>query len=100
MPVDSFDANPFGLYQVHGNVWEWVEDCYHDSYWEAPADGSAWTTGNCKYRVLRGGSWTGYAKVLRAAFRGTSTSDVRDNNSSFGWPERLPGSEGQGLQCF
>ncbi len=55
--VKSFEPNPWGLYQVHGNVWEWVEDCWHDSYHNAPSDGSARTTGDCKYRVLRGGSW-------------------------------------------
>ena len=57
LPVKSFKPNPWGLYQVHGNVYDWVEDCYHDSYNGAPTDGSAWTSGDCTYRVLRGGSW-------------------------------------------
>ncbi len=69
MPVKSFDPNPWGLYQVHGNVWEWVEDCWHEDYHNAPDDGSAWTTGECKYRGLRGGSWIGGPQVLRAAYR-------------------------------
>jgi formylglycine-generating enzyme required for sulfatase activity len=64
VPVDSFAPNPFGLYQVHGNVWEWVQDCDHAGYDGAPTDGSAWTSGNgsawtggaCIRRVLRGGS--------------------------------------------
>ena len=56
-PVGSFSANPFGLHDVHGNVWEWVEDCWNDSYDGAPSDGSAWESGNCERRVLRGGSW-------------------------------------------
>ena len=56
MPVDSFQPNPWGLYQVHGNIWEWVEDCLNDDYAGAPADGTAWMTGRCERRVLRGGS--------------------------------------------
>ena len=57
-PVKSYPANPWGLYDLHGNVWEWVEDCYHDSYQGAPTDGSAWTEVSCPARVLRGGSWS------------------------------------------
>ena len=60
LPVKSFKPNPWGLYQVHGNVYDWVEDCYHDRYDGAPTDGSAWTSGDCTYRVLRGGSWVSY----------------------------------------
>ena len=56
-PVGSFSANPFGLHDVHGNVWEWVEDCRNGSYAGAPSDGTAWESGNCSRRVLRGGSW-------------------------------------------
>jgi formylglycine-generating enzyme required for sulfatase activity len=52
LPVDTFQPNPWGLYQVHGNVSEWVEDCWNDS---APSDGSAWTSGDCSSRVVRGG---------------------------------------------
>ena len=55
-PVGSFSANPFGLYDVHGNVREWVEDCWNGSYAGAPTDGSAWESGNCSRRVVRGGS--------------------------------------------
>ena len=56
-PLGSFSPNAFGLYDVHGNVWEWVEDCWHDDYEGAPSDGSAWTAqGDCSRRVLRGGS--------------------------------------------
>ena len=60
LPIGSFQANPFGLHDVHGNVWEWVQDCWHDSYRNAPLDGSAWmndNTGDCSLAVLRGGSW-------------------------------------------
>jgi formylglycine-generating enzyme required for sulfatase activity len=72
VPVKSFQPNPWGLYQVHGNVWEWVEDCWHSSYDEdvsAPADGSAWIKGDCKARVLRGGAWDSAPFQLRSAFR-------------------------------
>jgi len=69
VPVDSFAANPFGLYQMHGNVWQWVEDCYVDSYKNAPTDGSVNTTNGCENRVLRGGSWSYGPRLLRAANR-------------------------------
>ncbi len=70
VPVDSFEANEFGLYNVHGNVLEWVEDCWHKNYQGAPKNGSAWTKGgDCFKRVLRGGSWNGDAEVLRSASR-------------------------------
>jgi formylglycine-generating enzyme required for sulfatase activity len=58
-PVGSFKPNVFGLYDMHGNVEEWVEDCWNENYQGAPTDGSAWTTGDCSKRVLRGGAWTG-----------------------------------------
>ena len=56
-PVGSFSANAWGLHDLHGNVWEWVQDCSNDSYVGAPTDGSAWTSGDCGRRVIRGGSW-------------------------------------------
>jgi formylglycine-generating enzyme required for sulfatase activity len=80
-PVGSFPANGFGLHDVHGNVWEWTEDCWHDNYTGAPPDGSAWTTGDCKIHVLRGGSW-GYPPVyLRSAVRGMIAANYRYINS-------------------
>ncbi len=79
MPVKSFQPNPWGLYQVHGNVLEWVEDCWHVNYSGAPADGSAWTTGESKYRVLRGGSWNDDPQDLRAACRISNYPTNRDN---------------------
>jgi formylglycine-generating enzyme required for sulfatase activity len=61
--------NAFGLYDMSGNVWEWVEDCWNGTYDGAPADGSAWRSGECKKRVLRGGSWYSKSKFARAANR-------------------------------
>jgi formylglycine-generating enzyme required for sulfatase activity len=69
MPVDSFQANPWGLYQVHGNVWEWTEDCWNEKYYGAPADGSPWTGGDCNVRIIRGGSWDSDPMFLRSAYR-------------------------------
>jgi formylglycine-generating enzyme required for sulfatase activity len=69
-PVGSFAPNQFGLYDMHGNVWEWVEDCLHTNYEGAPEDGSAWIAqGDCNNRVLRGGSWFGAPPGLRSALR-------------------------------
>ncbi len=73
-PVASKEPNPWGLHDVHGNAWEWVEDCWRPDYRGAPSDGSAAATGNCDWRVLRGGSWGSTAWTLRIANRfGIST---------------------------
>jgi formylglycine-generating enzyme required for sulfatase activity len=61
--------NAWGLYDMTGNVWEWVEDCWNESYEGAPPDGSAWTSGDCSRRVLRGGSWFIDPGNLRSADR-------------------------------
>jgi formylglycine-generating enzyme required for sulfatase activity len=74
-PVGSFAPNAFGLYDMLGNVWVWVEDCKHDNYEGAPDDGSAWTTaGNCKFPVVRGGSWNLNPQALRSASRSAPIS--------------------------
>jgi formylglycine-generating enzyme required for sulfatase activity len=83
VPVNSFQPNPWGLYQVHGNVWEWTEDCWHDDYLGAPSDGSAWTSGGCSDRVIRGGAWYVYPWLLRAAFRIWNSANGRDNVVGF-----------------
>jgi formylglycine-generating enzyme required for sulfatase activity len=68
--VGRFDANAFGLHDMHGNVEEWVEDCWQDSYaGHPPTDGSAWTEGNCNQRVVRNGSWFEDPLFLRSAAR-------------------------------
>jgi len=68
--VGELKPNPWGLYDVHGNVREWVQDCYYGSYTGAPDDGSAWESGDCTRRVLRGGSWSLKPVNLRSADRG------------------------------
>ncbi len=68
-PVGLFEPNAFGLYDVLGNVMEWTQDCWNDSFSGAPPDGSAWRSGDCSRRVLRGGSWFSLPWFLRSAFR-------------------------------
>jgi formylglycine-generating enzyme required for sulfatase activity len=77
-PVGEKEPNGFGLYDMHGNVWEWVEDCVHGSYSGAPKDGSAWLAGgDCNRRVLRGGCWSFDPGFLRSAFRSKDATDDR-----------------------
>lgn len=82
-PVDAFTANAFGLYQMHGNVCEWVEDIRRNSYVGAPDDGSAWTGRDKGLRVLRGGSWSSVPHVLRAAYRFRNAPVFRYNITGF-----------------
>ena len=71
--------NPFGLLDLHGNVWEWTQDCWHDAYDGAPIDGSAWTTGcRANYRVIRGGSWGSIPADLSSSYRSRVSPDYRD----------------------
>ncbi|MFM2053135.1 MAG: hypothetical protein RL456_1172 [Pseudomonadota bacterium] len=82
--VGSFGANAFGLYDMHGNVWEWVQDVWHDSYTGAPTDGAAWEAGgDSSRRVLRGGSWYDNPRILRSAYRNWGTPGFRDVSSGF-----------------
>ena len=82
-PVGIYPANLWGLFDLHGNVWEWVEDCWHDDYRGAPTDGSAWMRGVCPTRVLRGGSWVSDPWSLRSASRYRSAPNYRYNNYGF-----------------
>ena len=76
-PVGSFASNAWGLHDMHGNVREWVEDCWHDSYVGAPGDGSAWRSGGCRPRVMRGGSWSSVTWNLRSAYRDRASRSYR-----------------------
>ena len=82
-PVVSFGPNAWGLYDMHGNVSEWVEDCWNGSYAGAPSDGSAWLRGECSRRVLRGGSWSDDPRNLRAAYRFRSSAGGRYDDNGF-----------------
>ncbi len=77
LPVGSFPANPWELHDVHGNVGEWIEDCWNNNYNGAPKDGTAWEGGNCVRRVLRGGSWYFNPRGLRSADRFRGATDGR-----------------------
>jgi formylglycine-generating enzyme required for sulfatase activity len=87
-PVATKKANAFGLYDMSGNVWEWVEDSYHENYIGAPVDGSAWGDGSM--RVLRGGSWGKDAKFGRAAVRNKFAPNYRDFSYGFRLARMLP----------
>ena len=76
--------NAFGLFDTNGNVWEWTQDCWHETYVGAPADGSAWITGcNHNTRVLRGGAWYIIPAVLRSAFRFSNVPYIRSEYNGF-----------------
>jgi formylglycine-generating enzyme required for sulfatase activity len=83
VPVDAFAPNPWGLHQVHGNVWEWDEDCWDNKSREKPSDGSSLVVANCDQHVRRGGSWRNNPQFLRAAVRGPSITSARTNNIGF-----------------
>jgi formylglycine-generating enzyme required for sulfatase activity len=79
----SLKANAFGLHDVHGNVWEWVQDCYKPSYEGAPSDGSPVIVADCSLHILRGGAWNYHPKLLRSAYRYATAPEIRLNNIGF-----------------
>ena len=82
-PVGSFSANPWGLHDMHGNVWEWVQDCWNDSYVGAPTDGNAWLTGDCSRRMTRGGGWGNNSEIMYSASRIHDDISGRDQYQGF-----------------
>jgi formylglycine-generating enzyme required for sulfatase activity len=78
VPVDTFTANPWGLYNVHGNVWDWTKDCWNEKIAGNPGDGSARTAADCGSRVLRGGCWLSDPQELRSAYRYRFPPGYRD----------------------
>lgn len=83
IPVGSFSPNAFGLYDIHGNVREWVQDCWNQDYVGAPTTGEAWTTGDCSRAIRRGGSWFFGAVFARSAERHPDPKEIR--NTDFGF---------------
>jgi formylglycine-generating enzyme required for sulfatase activity len=86
----TFAANPFGLFDTAGNAAEWVEDCWNDDYRGAPRDGSAWTAGQCRQRVLRGGSFDSQASLVRSSSRWRYDADVRYHANGFRVLREMP----------
>ena len=82
-PVGSFRPNVWGLHDMHGNVWEWVQDCWNGNYQGAPTDGAAWESGDCSQRVLRGGSWDYNPRYLRSANRTNDLTMYRNFTVGF-----------------
>lgn len=82
-PVMSFTPNPFGLYDMGGNVSEWVADCWHDNYVRAPRTAEAWVNPGCTRRVIRGGSWGSAPDMVRSAYRQGATADLRNARVGF-----------------
>ena len=82
-PVGSFEANAWGVHDMHGNVNEWIQDCWNKNYEGAPTDGSAWETGNCDWRLIRGGSWNFKTSSLRSAHRIKFSTGFRDDSIGF-----------------
>jgi formylglycine-generating enzyme required for sulfatase activity len=89
-PVGSFHANPFGLYDVLGNVRQWTEDCWHKDYVDAPTDGSAWIAEKCDERVWRGSDWGSLPWISRSATRTKNKSSSRSNDVGFRIAKTLP----------
>jgi formylglycine-generating enzyme required for sulfatase activity len=82
-PVGSFAANGYGLHDMNGSVWEWVQDCWHSSYKGAPADARAWEEAFCPVRVIRGGSWRDGASYMLVSTRFKYDASVRQSQNGF-----------------
>ena len=82
-PVMTFAANPFGLYDINGNVSQWVQDCWHESYVSAPADGSGWLNPGCSTHVVRGGSWGSSPDQVNSAYREGADGSMRSGRVGF-----------------
>jgi formylglycine-generating enzyme required for sulfatase activity len=82
-PVASFPANAYGLHDMNGSVWEWVEDCWHSTYKNAPADARAWTESFCPVHVIRGGSWRDGASYMPTTTRFKYDGSVRHSQNGF-----------------
>jgi formylglycine-generating enzyme required for sulfatase activity len=89
-PVGNFPSNAFGLHDVHGNVYEWVEDCWNESYAGAPSDTNVWNAGECNRRVLRGGSWINSPRNVRSAIRNRNDFVYRYYFNGFRIARTLP----------
>ena len=83
LPVGKYKKNDFGLYDVHGNVWEWVQDCWNESYVDAPSDGTEWERGDCSLRLLRGGAWNVESEFIRSGIRGRNDVKFRGSFNGF-----------------
>ena len=81
--VGRYQPNKFGLYDMHGNAWEWVEDCWKDNHISAPTDGKAWVSGDCSQRVIRGGSWASAPWALRSSNRYGDAHSYRLDDQGF-----------------
>lgn len=81
--VGTFAANPYGLHDTNGSVWEWVSDCWHNTYKDAPADGRSWDQPNCNVRVIRGGSWREGAPYMVSSTRFKYDASVRHSQNGF-----------------
>ena len=82
-PVGRFPANAFGLYDMHGNVEEWVDDCWNRNYEGAPSDGSIWRGGSCGMRVARGGSWYHVSWIMQSETRVSRATGLRSHHIGF-----------------
>ena len=82
-PVKSFKANKFGLYDMHGNVMEFTQDCFHPHYYEAPNDQTPWMTGKCESHMFRGGYWGSDAYFMWSLFRNGLKPDASGNGFGF-----------------